>query len=861
MTRAMCVFMSSIHPLDAAKKIGRKIPELISTAAKRMYDAITNVPYLQTVQRRTWTCDGPYHICVLPSYAFFYLFVWPLWWLFAFWLRLLVVLIVLITLIVLTVLVVLILLLMPVFFILWLVLQIVQGGKRLIQFGLRSLYPWAIGSLDALSSLYTWIISSITVQYELSSAYGGTTKVPMDLTTSQMLAWLIANCEDSRSVDIALQAIAGADDNLPTEPLAECRALELVLSRLDTYVKLSETSPTASLYYRVYGMFASIGVLQAVQNRWGGSRDIQSIRETGDYRSEDSVDYVDWVLYRNCARSLVRRANIVATDSNARAVAVIASAPYYHLDDKHSLGESTPDDTVVLPIIDLLKQYLRAESSALSTVVLEALVQSTIHYFVGRRSREERNSGPSSVLTVLLSHIFFASYHTSSDIPRAVAITLATAAFAVRPHPGGEEPSDHISSRQKRAVDVYKYYYAKELMDRSEITALFIFGFSGLLSLVDFGEQGTRATIPGNFKQTIQHISQLDYSQSFGVRTYPEGDSLKKTLLSPAVGSLRSFINNAPLDYEATIVYKCLPLLIYEEPPESSVYLLALTALCRATSVELQELCLCVVDSQLIPGNPLDLLKSADSGEILGKLCCSLIECNTAVGPVAALHFGLLVAKTIVYAADHRMIPSGRSVLQPLLDLRDRFTAFETPKRLSKATLSERLESCRNEKLPAEDRIHLIMQSVVDFCGAGVSESYHDEIESMLQERLEESLKPSSDKVVRESHAAPESHAALESHPATEDHSAPESHPAPESHQAPESHPTPESHPATENHPAPENHPALENHPTTEDLPAPESHPASESLPAAPSWGAWMTDLWMAQGGEQMATTAHIPGE
>ncbi|KAG9082543.1 hypothetical protein FRC07_014171, partial [Ceratobasidium sp. 392] len=43
--------------------------------------------------------------------------------------------------------------------------------------------------------------------------------VPMDVVTSRALSWVISNCENSNSVDTALQAIAGADHSLPCEPL------------------------------------------------------------------------------------------------------------------------------------------------------------------------------------------------------------------------------------------------------------------------------------------------------------------------------------------------------------------------------------------------------------------------------------------------------------------------------------------------------------------------------------------------------------------------------------------------------------------------------------------------------------------
>ncbi|KAG9080150.1 hypothetical protein FS749_008108, partial [Ceratobasidium sp. UAMH 11750] len=53
----------------------------------------------------------------------------------------------------------------------------------------------------------------------------------MDHLTSRALSWLLNNSQDTRSVDTALQAIAGADYRLPTKPLLECDAHTLLAQR------------------------------------------------------------------------------------------------------------------------------------------------------------------------------------------------------------------------------------------------------------------------------------------------------------------------------------------------------------------------------------------------------------------------------------------------------------------------------------------------------------------------------------------------------------------------------------------------------------------------------------------------------
>ncbi|QRW26512.1 hypothetical protein RhiXN_12173 [Rhizoctonia solani] len=57
---------------------------------------------------------------------------------------------------------------------------------------------------------------------------------PMDDTTSSMLGWMIAQCENVESVDTALQALLCAKPWLPRLPLQTCGALEATLTRLST---------------------------------------------------------------------------------------------------------------------------------------------------------------------------------------------------------------------------------------------------------------------------------------------------------------------------------------------------------------------------------------------------------------------------------------------------------------------------------------------------------------------------------------------------------------------------------------------------------------------------------------------------
>jgi hypothetical protein len=105
----------------------------------------------------------------------------------------------------------------------------------------RSAANFALASMYHTTDFPPWVdviflkISSIlkpTADQSVGTSLAADSEVPMDFVTSQMLSWMIVNCEDSRSVDTALQAIAGGSEKLPQGPLGESGATQLVAHRL-----------------------------------------------------------------------------------------------------------------------------------------------------------------------------------------------------------------------------------------------------------------------------------------------------------------------------------------------------------------------------------------------------------------------------------------------------------------------------------------------------------------------------------------------------------------------------------------------------------------------------------------------------
>ncbi|KAG8732912.1 hypothetical protein FRC12_019044 [Ceratobasidium sp. 428] len=439
--------------------------------------------------------------------------------------------------------------------------------------------------------------------------------------------------------------------------------------------------------------------------------------------------------------------------------------PFCHWKKPNSLGDINLGDVSQKKSLEIattvLMQHIQAESSGLSTVVLTAIVKSTAHYLVGLWPREEPRSAASSLLFVLLSHIFFLSYGAAPDTARAVAITLAAAAFATRPYLGGEEPPFSEDAREKRAVVVYKYYCAQKDLTADMVLELFMFGFFGLLPEIDFDYESAQAAVTlGNFSQLIRHVPQFNFSQDSTIYTLPQGYSLNR-ILEQSRQSLISFTNNTSSIYEVSLAYSCLPLVIHQSS-QVDLYIPALIALCHAESVELQALCLQFIDEQPIHERPLNLVQSTENRDSLEQLCRALIDrrARTPVASIAALHFELSVARIITYSvSNNSSLSDGQSALRPLLDLQDNFAGrISQPKQLNVEALLSGLGECCKGDLAAEEHILHTMQFIADFCelteAVRIPSSDKEEGLKTLQ-TLKDQLKPSSDRVVRQSQTEP----------------------------------------------------------------------------------------------------------
>ncbi|QRV94416.1 hypothetical protein RhiJN_22434 [Ceratobasidium sp. AG-Ba] len=300
----------------------------------------------------------------------------------------------------------------------------------------------------------------------------------MDIITSRMLAWIIVNCEDSRSVDVALQAISAARTTMPLDPLKECDAISRIRGNLYPLVEWNDESSRYSL--RDNNMMRT-----ALRYCRAGS-----LLMCGNILTDlapDGVCYRHVELHISLFELLDRSA--VDTDESEFTVntaSYLASAcqdwdSFY----SKSFGfEKLPFGPVTTHMNSVLQDYAGRNSSTSSTAALISLLESCAYYMIKLWITELDSN--KSLTPTLLVRIFLQNYPRNADVARIVACALASAAFVVDWYPGGEQPSQPAQDQTKRAVQVMRSYLTNP--GQYPENQAFTFGFLALLPYIDMNE-------------------------------------------------------------------------------------------------------------------------------------------------------------------------------------------------------------------------------------------------------------------------------------------------------------------------------------------------------------------------------------
>ncbi|CAE6449581.1 unnamed protein product, partial [Rhizoctonia solani] len=108
----------------------------------------------------------------------------------------------------------------------------------------------------AIPKVNHFLIESLRVLWHMH-VKAEPSEMSQDLTTSQALSWLVQHCETPSSVSIALQAIAGASQDIPKEPLALCQATLHILRRLASSSHENGVASNTLLYIRAIDFLRS----------------------------------------------------------------------------------------------------------------------------------------------------------------------------------------------------------------------------------------------------------------------------------------------------------------------------------------------------------------------------------------------------------------------------------------------------------------------------------------------------------------------------------------------------------------------------------------------------------------------------
>ncbi|KAG8769795.1 hypothetical protein FRC12_004737 [Ceratobasidium sp. 428] len=311
---------------------------------------------------------------------------------------------------------------------------------------------------------------------------------PADEVTSQMLLWLISNCEDSRLVDIALRSIAGARHDFSFEPLVEAGVLELLAQRLNNCLVIDwrtntiQLKPTSSvdivsLYAQAMFHLLAYDVGFKSSNHQVQQLSYRQLAESFHTKLEQTAPGLRGLAINSTLaedHSLAAIAtSILAPLCYARKTNSSTSQSFYPVfhSQHHDFGPKVQSE-----ISQLLQNHLN-KAVTLHDRALLALLETAPHWIIGHMGDRHINPARGSSIMLLVQLVHSPSC-SAPDFQYAIGLSLAVAAVLLHDYPGWEHPSNSIEGRATRAIEVYRYYKAEHNV---EPKVLVVSGLLGLL--------------------------------------------------------------------------------------------------------------------------------------------------------------------------------------------------------------------------------------------------------------------------------------------------------------------------------------------------------------------------------------------
>ncbi|KAF8706092.1 hypothetical protein RHS03_05218, partial [Rhizoctonia solani] len=289
----------------------------------------------------------------------------------------------------------------------------------------------------------------------------------MDHLTSRALGWLMSNSQDTRSVDIALQSIAGADRRLPIKPLLDCGAHRLISQRFRncflshpqsgfSYLSNPTLLDAASLYGRALEFFMAdpgyMSRVEAVLRKGSGG----SFAIRRGYQCPTSLQH-------DYARS---RPNIAA-------FGLVGASTWWEV----RLHTGQPSPGVLPEALAFLRRHADGESVLHPTALvalIDTVAEESQHWMRKLRSRE-RAQYPIYLLRLLDQMDQLSLSHARPAI--AVCLTSIAVAFDGFDSVDETVPSVGPQSPGHRLLN----YYASSNNRNRDVEPLLVYGLLGLL--------------------------------------------------------------------------------------------------------------------------------------------------------------------------------------------------------------------------------------------------------------------------------------------------------------------------------------------------------------------------------------------
>ncbi|KAG9103430.1 hypothetical protein FRC06_010848 [Ceratobasidium sp. 370] len=509
----------------------------------------------------------------------------------------------------------------------------------------------------------------------------------MDVTTSQMLSWLLRNCHDSNITSLVIQSLAGAEPWLPRLPLLENDVLNLTFQGLDKYFEYNNrrlcyylragSSPDmASLYLRalsfLLGHYNGHGFLlhtaksqSLIKSTW--SRDFYPRRNGGlafgleddgqDFRIESFSESIDTITFwRNFSLAVTSEA-----DPQVRYLDMCQDAAI------ETIEQHLGNDIVIHP-------------AALSAMIR----QMTNRLCLPTQAWEGFPEVPYRLCILLLRVYVHSDNHDKhQDLHHAVAVALGAAVLNFGTFPGWTHPPDHtISSRAAEFVAYHNTprsirYAGKELSPRGsktlEITRLLEFGLLGLLEL-PLAYIFTRSDLE-TWVTAFNQVHDGYFADHVPIHSIPQTFTTGAHTARAASHYVNTYVSRSNFTSQAAGWMNCFSALclwnlkIQDDAVDDhrAVHSALLRLLCTSASLEQQRCCAQLLSSSSA-GCSKSCLESIPSSTLSMLLAISLSE-NKYIAPVAMRELWSLTNSMLSL---EEQSPAIESLLQSLV-------AFDAP--------------------------------------------------------------------------------------------------------------------------------------------------------------------------------------